>query len=126
MATVEEDNFFGKHSGVEPEPHRWEHVVIEAPDPSSPSRLAAGRRRLAAVWAKENTREAIFDAMKRKETYATTGPRMTVRFFGGWDFADGGRRHRAPAAAGYEKGVPMGGDLRNAPPARRRPSSSPR
>ena len=64
----------------------------------------------AAVWATENTRAAIWDGMKRKETYATTGPRMTVRFFGGWDFvaadADGD-----VAAAGYDKGVPMGGDL---------------
>ena len=77
MAAVEEDNFFGKHSGVEPGPHRWEHVVIEAPDPKFTikgwQQAAAG---YAGVWATENTREAIFDAMKRKETYATTGPRM--------------------------------------------------
>lgn len=84
MSTVEEDNFFGKHSGVEPDEHRWEHVVIEAPDPNFTimgwQQAASG---YAAVWAKENTREAIFDAMKRKETYATTGSRITVRFFGG-------------------------------------------
>ena len=77
LSAVEEDNFFGKHSGVEPEPHRWEHVVIEAPDPkfnvNGWQQAAAG---YAGVWATENTREAIFDAMKRKETYATTGPRM--------------------------------------------------
>ena len=116
LAAVEEENFFGKHSGVEPEPHRWEHVVIEAPDPKFTIKgwqQAAGG--YAGVWAKENTREAIFDAMKRKETYATTGPRMTVRFFGGWDFDEDDTKTRLPAAAGYGKGVPMGGDLSAAP-----------
>ena len=70
---------------------------------------------MPAVWATENTREAIFDAMERKETYATTGPRMVVRFFGGWDFAAADAQGRLPANAGYTKGVPMGGDLRRAP-----------
>lgn len=65
-----------------------------------------------AVWAEENTRAAIFDAIERKETYGTTGPRMIVRFFGGWDFTDDDLRSRSPAFRGYEKGVPMGGDLR--------------
>ncbi len=116
MTAVEEDNFFGKHSGVEPGPHRWEHVVIEAPDPKFTikgwQQAAAG---YAGVWATENTREAIFDAMKRKETYATTGPRMMVRFFGGWDFTADDAQSRLPAGVGYAKGVPMGGDLRKAP-----------
>jgi len=116
MTAVEEENFFGKHSGVEPEPHRWEHVVIEAPDPKFTikgwQQAASG---YAGVWATENTREAIFDAMKRKETYATTGPRMTVRFFGGFDFTDEDAKTRLPANAGYAKGVPMGGDLSAAP-----------
>jgi hypothetical protein len=67
---------------------------------------------LGAVWAEENTREAIFDAMQRKEVYATTGSRMRVRFFGGWDFSDEDLRSREPAFTGYQKGVPMGGDLK--------------
>ena len=66
---------------------------------------------LAAVWATENTREAIFDAMERKEVYATTGSRLSVRFFGGWDYTDQDMNSRQPAFAGYKKGVPMGGDL---------------
>ena len=112
LSAVEEENFFGKHSGVEPEPHRWEHVVIEAPDPKFTTKgwqQAAGG--YAGVWATENTREAIFDAMKRKETYATTGPRMTVRFFGGWEFSEDDAVSRLPATVGYAKGVPMGADL---------------
>jgi hypothetical protein len=116
MAAVEEENFFGKHSGVEPGPHRWEHVVIASPDPKYTvngwQMAAAG---YAGVWTTENTREAIFDAMKRKETYATTGPRMVVRFFGGWDFTEEDSQSRLPAGVGYAKGVPMGGDLRKAP-----------
>ena len=116
LSAVEEDNFFGKHSGVEPEPHRWEHVVIQAPDPDLNVlgwQQAAGG--YAGVWATENTREAIFDAMQRKEVYATTGSRMLVRFFGGWDFTANDANTRNPAQAGYAKGVPMGGDLRSAP-----------
>jgi hypothetical protein len=113
LAAIEEDNFFGKHSGVEPEPNRWKHVVIAAPDPDLNvmgwQQAAAG---YAAVWATDNTREAIFDAMERKETYATTGSRIVVRFFGGWDFEAADAASRLPAGAGYEKGVPMGGDLR--------------
>ena len=119
LTAVEEENFFGKHSGVEPEPHRWKHVVIEAPDPDLTilgwQQAASG---YAAVWAEENTRESIFDAMQRKETYATTGSRMRVRFFGGWNFEASDAKTRLPARAGYAKGVPMGGDLPKAPAAR--------
>jgi hypothetical protein len=116
MATASEENFFGKHSGVEPEPNRWKHIVIEAPTPEFTvmgwQQAASG---YAGVWASENTREAIFDAMKRKETYATTGSRITVRFFGGWQFNEADTQTRLPARAGYAKGVPMGGDLSAAP-----------
>ena len=113
MTTAEEENFFGKHSGVEPEPERWEHTVISAPiDPNLSilgwQQAASG---YAGVWATENSREAIFDAMQRKEVYATTGPRMTVRFFGGWAFSEDDMQSRAPAYTGYSKGVPMGGEL---------------
>jgi hypothetical protein len=70
---------------------------------------------LAAVWARENTREALFDAMENKETYSTTGSRIMVRFFGGWDFTVADAQNRLPANVGYGKGVPMGSDLSTAP-----------
>jgi hypothetical protein len=111
LATAQEDNFFGKHSGSEPGPKRMEHLVLEMGGQKIMGweQAASG---LAAVWAKENTRESIFDAMERKETYATTGSRMLVRFFGGWSFTEEDAMGRSPAFAGYEKGVPMGGDRR--------------
>ena len=114
LATAQEDNFFGKHSGAEPDPKRWEHPMAKVGDKEYEgwSMVSSG---YAAVWAIENTREAIFDAMMRKETYATTGSRMLVRFFGGWDFTAADAQNRLPAAVGYTKGVPMGGDLRNPP-----------
>ena len=117
ISSIEENNFFGKHSGVEPEPNRWEHLVIaSSKDPKLNvlgwQQAASG---YAAVWATENTREAVFDAMKRKETYATTGSRISVRFFGGWEFVAEDATTRLPGNVGYEKGVPMGGDLHKAP-----------
>ena len=110
LATADEDNFFGKHSGKEPSPHRWDRPVITFNGVSilGWEQAASG---YAAVWATDNSREAIFDAMMRKETYATTGPRMIVRFFGGWNFEPRDAMSRVPASVGYEKGVPMGGDL---------------
>jgi hypothetical protein len=114
LSTADDDNFFGKHAGTEPSPHRWNHPAICFGDKCVMGweQTASG---YAAVWAKENTREALFDAMMRRETYATTGPRMTVRFFGGWDFVPEDAHTRTPAVAGYAKGVPMGGDLTKAP-----------
>jgi hypothetical protein len=114
LTTAEEDNFFGKHSGVEPSPDRYKHVTLAFGDREilGQEMAAAG---YTAVWATENTREAIFEAMRRREVYASTGPRMAVRFFGGWDFTKKDAESREPAWIGYEKGVPMGGDLSNAP-----------
>ena len=114
LATADDDNFFGKHSGSEPSADRMEHAFAKFGDLSilNWETLASG---YAAVWAPENTREALFDAMERREVYATTGPRMLVRFFGGWNFTPGDANTRQPAVVGYEKGVPMGGDLASAP-----------
>ncbi|MBP6514405.1 MAG: DUF3604 domain-containing protein [Steroidobacteraceae bacterium] len=119
LTTVEEENFFGKISAGEPGAERLHGVFMDAPKIGV--RImdwevsASG---YAAVWATENTREAIFDAMQRRETYATTGSRMIVRFFGGWDFKPEDAANRMPASIGYGKGVPMGGDLSAAPAGR--------
>ena len=114
LAAVEEDNFFGKHTGKEPGAHRMTSPIAVVQDQAVMGwEMAASG--YAGIWANENTREALWDAMKRREVYATTGPRMIVRFFGGWDFTDQDVRTRRPAEAGYAKGVPMGGDLARAP-----------
>ncbi len=112
LSTADDDNFFGKTSSSEPSPDRVSHPFVSNPKLGLSvmgwEQTASG---YAAVWATENTRTAIFDAMERRETYATTGPRMVVRFFAGWDFTAADATNRAPAIAGYSKGVPMGGDL---------------
>jgi hypothetical protein len=114
LATAQEDNFFGKHSAAEPTPERVDHPVFEIGDVIMQSSIMTSSG-LAAVWARENTREALFDAMTNKETYSTTGSRMLVRFFGGWDFTMADAQNRQPASVGYSKGVPMGGDLMKGP-----------
>jgi hypothetical protein len=114
ISAVEEDNYFAKAPPYEPGPDRTKHVFTQHGDEKVMAwELTASG--YAAVWANENTREALWDAMKRKEVYATTGPRMVVRFFGGWEFEAKDAHSRGPAIVGYTKGVPMGGDLRNAP-----------
>jgi len=116
LAAMEEDNFFGKTTPQEPSPERLTKTFIK----NSKTGVTimdweVSASGYAAVWATDNTRAALFDAMQRRETYATTGPRMTVRFFGGWDFQPTDARNRMPAGIGYSKGVPMGGDLSDAP-----------
>ena len=112
LAAVEEENFFGKATNAEPSPRRMLHPFTKT-DKGAFEGYELAASGYAAVWAAENTREAIWDAMARKEVYATTGPRITVRFFGGWDYDANDLNSRAPAFRGYEKGVPMGADLRS-------------
>ncbi|HEX5091758.1 MAG TPA: DUF3604 domain-containing protein [Burkholderiales bacterium] len=116
LSALREENFFGKTVPQEPSPERMQKAFFDNPQTGVKVmdwEVAASG--YAAVWATENTRAAIWDGMQRKETYATTGPRMIVRFFGGWDFVPRDALDRLPAAIGYAKGVPMGGDLAKAP-----------
>jgi hypothetical protein len=119
LATTTEDNFFSKATPGEPvsgNTNRTDMMITGyLPDPKGreyaiygKSTLASG---LAAVWARENTREALWDAMARKEVYATTGTRLTVRVFAGWDFKESDLSRHDFARYGYDNGVPMGGDL---------------
>jgi hypothetical protein len=116
LATSEENNQWGKLTSKEPNNHRAKTPIIPSKTPGLTTwgfeQAASG---YAAIWAKENTREALFEAMQRRETYATTGPRMTVRFFGGWDYVSNDVHRPNFADIGYAKGVPMGGDLSKAP-----------
>jgi hypothetical protein len=122
LPTTAENNFFGKVALLEPtaDPIRFDEVII--------GRVPADRKRenqhlaretsasgLAAVWARDNTREALWDAMARKEVYATTGTRLVVRVFGGFDFTAADLDASNFAELGYQGGVPMGGDLTAAP-----------
>ncbi|HXV60398.1 MAG TPA: DUF3604 domain-containing protein, partial [Vicinamibacteria bacterium] len=116
LAAMEEENYFGKTTPQEPSPERMTAKFMDNQETGVAvfdwEVAAAG---YAAVWATENTREALWDAMQRRETYATTGSRLMVRFFGGFEFEKADAETRNPAVAGYSKGVPMGGDLREAP-----------
>ena len=116
LSTTREDNFFGKYKHTEPSADRHNTEVIPAEDPAliilTSQESASG---LMAVWARENTRGDLFDSMRRKEAYATTGTRIRVRVFGGWDFVPEDVTTPDFAAKGYGHGVPMGGDLHNAP-----------
>jgi hypothetical protein len=111
LATAAEDNFYGKHSaGMEPQPARWKDAVGGRGKFTVPGFMMAASG-YAAVWATENTREGIWDAIQRKEVYATTGSRMTVRFFGGWDFTEADLEASNMPDIGYSKGVSMGSTL---------------
>ena len=113
LTAAEEDNFFAKFPSAEPRPDRWDEDAMKFGE-----RVVKGWEMTGAgytaVWATGNTREELWDAMKRRETYGTSGPHMLVRFFGGYDFT-AADVSRSPAVAGYAKGVPMGGDLPAAP-----------
>ena len=113
LATSREENYFGKHSGMEPTPTRMTDALAKVGDNAvfGWQQVASG---LAAVWAEENTRAALFDAMRRKETYATTGTRMRVRLFAGYDFDAQDLARPDWAVHGYAQGVPMGGALERA------------
>jgi hypothetical protein len=117
LATADEDNFFCKFVSCEPRPERWSEDAMKFGERSIKGWqiTAAG---YTGVWATENTRAALWDAMKRRETYGTSGPRIIVRFFGGFDFAPEDAQTRLPGEIGYAKGVPMGGDLQKAPPGK--------
>ena len=116
LSTSREDNYFGKYKSAEPGPNRHDTEVIPAQDPSlkvfASQELASG---LTVVWARENTRGEIFDAMKRKEVYATTGTRIRIRLFAGWDFEADEVTRPDFVDQGYRHGVPMGGELMEAP-----------
>ena len=113
LSTADNNNFFGKFALVEPNATRLGPIYSQIPNSKPGSTMnAAG---YAAVWATENTRDSLFAAMKRKEVYATTGSRITVRFFGGWSYEKDDAIKPDLAGIGYTKGVPMGGDLTNAP-----------
>jgi hypothetical protein len=120
LSALDEDNFFGKTVPQEPSPERLTGTFIKnAKTGVAVMDWETGASGYAAVWAKENTRASIFEAMQRRETYATTGPRMAVRLFAGWDFTAEDAKSRTPAEAGYRKGVPMGGQLKAAPAGKR-------
>ncbi len=112
LSTTREENFFGKLPALQPSDDRIDDAFVKNAD-GTPAALSweSPASGLAAVWARENTRESLFDAMKRKEVYATTGTRLIVRVFAGWDFAPEDVGRPDFAAQGYQRGVPMGGDL---------------
>ena len=119
VVTTREDNFFGEFANGLPSPDRWKTPLVmlhndpkQGPLISVWGEQAAG---LGGVWGCENTREGIWDALERKEVYATTGDRPIIRVFGGWDFAPADVDRHDFAENGYAHGVPMGGDLSSAP-----------
>lgn len=106
LSAAEEDNFLGKYANDSTPDSKGDETV-----PGSVG-WDASAMGFAGVWATENTRQGIFDAFKRKEVFATTGPRIQLRFFGGWDYEESDAESVELAQIGYSKGVPMGGDLK--------------
>ena len=118
LASSRDENYWGKFAGTEPAANRYEHYVIKAfsgDDSLSTFAWEEVSSGLAGVWARQNTRDAIFEAMQKKEVYATTGTRITVRIFGGWDYNKDDVYRPDAVSIGYRKGVPMGGDLAKMP-----------
>src|SRR5215471_12849590 len=102
-----QNNFFGQAGSADGTPQvRLSGLVTAGMDPR-----VIGTGGLTGAWAEENTRGSIFDAMKRKETFATSGPQIKVRLFGGWEYASDMTNDKDWVKTGYAKGVPMGGDL---------------
>lgn len=110
ITNMDEDNWWGKHATSEPSPQRLKEVTK-----SNNGETRYGYHYLSsgytAVWAKSNTREDIWDAMKRKETYATTGTRIKLRFFGSMNYSELSLEDETYLDTAYKEGVPMGGDL---------------
>jgi hypothetical protein len=117
LASAAEADFWGKFAKDEPSPERSRGLFVDNTAVATIHSWESQAAGYAGVWATANTREAIFDAMARREVYATTGPRMRVRFFGGWDYEDADALRPDAARIGYAKGVAMGGEL--APPPRK-------
>ncbi len=111
LSSADENYFFGKFTHEEPVANRMHTPMVRTDTPQRWNTWEMSASGYAAVWATQNTRTAIFEAMQRREVYATTGPRMTVRFFGGWDFEESDASFQQLAASGYATGVPMGSTL---------------
>jgi hypothetical protein len=111
MVSTREENYWGKTPRGEAAADRYTHKILGTVDELSTYESDTIASGLAAVWARENTRADLYDAMANKETYATTGTRITVRFFGGWEYQESDVYEADMAEIGYRKGVPMGGDL---------------
>ncbi len=113
--SFEEDNYWSKTGVLDIEPHQRGSVPLPDSPPDDPQYSEGasqfwGASGLAGVWAEANTRDAIFDAFRRKETFSTSGPHIKVRFFAGYDYDDEMLMSN-PVSQAYERGVPMGGDL---------------
>jgi hypothetical protein len=113
LSTAEEDNYLMAYGHADPDDDPWGEKALDFPS-GAVYGWELGAAGYTGVWATANTRAAIWDALKRRETYATTGPRITIRFFGGFNFTPADMDGNMDET-GYEKGVPMGGDLNGAP-----------